>query len=105
MAYKKIKASEAPKRTTTRKGTYRFEVTPEWRRMKADLDEGLKPEEALQILFSEQDQKKYSIRNRRTIARFIQQYLRTQKLPYAVRSFEYRDTGTFIVLVKNPRSR
>lgn len=97
MAYKKINVAKAPKRK--RKAVFRFELTPDWKMMKADIDKGLKPEEALQVIFTEADKEKYNIRNRRSIARFIQKYIRAQELPYTVKSFERRETGDFIILV------
>lgn len=67
--------------------------------MKADIDKGLKPGEALQVIFSDRDQEKYAIKSRRTIARFIKKYISTRGLPYAVKSFERRETGDFVILV------
>jgi len=103
VAYKKITRSDVPKRP--RKAVSRFERTPEWRMMRADIEKGLKPSEALQVIFSEQDKEKYNIHNRRSIARFIQKYLRTRKLPYTVKSFERRETGDFIILVQHTARR
>lgn len=71
--------------------------------MKADIDKGLKPTEALQVIFTDADKEKHNIHNRRAIARFIQKYLVTRDLPYTVTSFERRETGDFIILVKYPR--
>lgn len=98
MSYKKIKIADAPKRP--RKGVSRFESTPEWRRMKADIDQGLKPSEALQVIFTNDDQDKYDIKSRRTIARFIKKYLVARDLPYTVTSFERRESGDFTIMVK-----
>jgi hypothetical protein len=103
MAYKKIKASEAPKRK--RKALSRFETTAEWAMMKRDIDKGLNPSEALQVILSTEDREKYGIHNRRAVARFIQKYLLAHKLPYTVRSFERRETGDFFVLVQHARSK
>jgi hypothetical protein len=97
MAYKKINAANAPKRS--RRAVYRFELTEEWKRMKADLDRGLKPGEACQVFFTEAEQTKYRITNPRTIARFIQAYLAENKLPYRVKSVARKETGDFFVLV------
>jgi hypothetical protein len=98
MSYKKISRSDAPKRN--RKAMSGFEKTPEWQMMKADIDKGLKPNDALQVVFSERDKEKYNIRTRRSIARAIQKYLRTQDRPYTVKSFERRETGDFVILVQ-----
>jgi hypothetical protein len=70
--------------------------------MKADLDRGLKSNEALQIVLTDADKAKYRIRNRLTIARFLKKYLATHKLPYIVRSFR-RDLGDYIVVQHKSR--
>jgi hypothetical protein len=100
VAYKKIKLSEAPKRP--RKGVSRFEATEEWRLMKADIDKGLKPGEALQVVFTDRDKEKYDIKSRRTIARFVKKYLASHDFPYTVKSFERRETGDFVILLTVP---
>ncbi|MFZ0915150.1 MAG: hypothetical protein WBQ76_15145 [Candidatus Korobacteraceae bacterium] len=97
--YKKVKASEVPKRR--RVSTSRFEVTEEWRLMKADIDRGLKPQEALQVILTTEDKKRYKIRNRRTVARFVKKYLDSRGLKYRVDSFG-RDGRDFIVLKHQP---
>ena len=99
MAYKKIHVSEIPKRP--RKSISRLEKTEEWRLMKADLDKGLKSQEALQLILSTEDKKKYGIRSRRTVVRFLQKYLIDQELPYTLKSF-HRDSGDFF-LIQNIR--
>jgi hypothetical protein len=73
--------------------------------MKADIDRGLKPSEALQVTFSEQDKERYNIKSRRTIARFIKQYLLKHNMPYTVKSFERRETGSWVILVTVPPQR
>lgn len=98
MSYQKIRASAFPKRP--RKGVSRFESTPEWRMMKADIAKGLKPGEGLQVIFTDEDKAKYDIKSRRTIARFIKKYLVARDLPYTVTSFERRESGDFFILVK-----
>ena len=103
MAYSKIKVVDAPKRP--RKSVSRFEATDDWHRMKADMDKGLKPGEALQVVFSEQDKEEYNITSRRTIARFIKKYISTRDLPYAVKSFERREAGDFYILVEHVPAR
>lgn len=97
MSYKKINVAKAPKRK--RKAVFRFELTPDWRQMQMDIDKGLKPEEALQVIFTEADKEQYNIHNRRSIARFIQKYLAAKELPYTVKSFERKENGYFIILV------
>jgi hypothetical protein len=96
MAYKKINATDAPKRS--RISSSRFERTPDWRAMQADLEKGLKPNEVLQIMLTEEDKKRYGIKNRRTVARFLKKYLEVKKLPYAVKSFS--NLGRDFVLVQ-----
>jgi len=95
MAYKKISAAEMPKRS--RAVVPRFAKTPEWKAMKADIDKGLKPTEALQIGMSAEDLARYGITNRRTVARFVKKCLVSQKLNYRVKSFQRQ--GTHFVLV------
>jgi len=97
MAYKKISLSDLPKKP--RKAFSRFERTPEWKAMRADLERGLKPREALQVVLTEEDKKKYHIQNRRTIARFFRKYLRDHKLPYALKSFT-RDSADFFLIFR-----
>lgn len=91
--YKKLKAND-PKPKKSRPAVYRFETTPEWNGMRADIDKGLKPFEMPFIQFTPEDQKKYNIKSRRTIQRFLQAYIESKGLPYVVKSFE-RDGGTF----------
>ena len=79
----------------------RFESTEEWRLMKADIDAGLKPQEALQVILTDEDKKKYKIKNRHTVARFIKNYLDSKGLKYGVKSFR-RDNGDFIVVQHTP---
>ena len=96
--FRKISASDVPKRP--RKSTSRFERTDEWKLMRAALDKGLKPNEALEIVLTPGDKAKYRISNRRTVARFIQKYLSSHKLPYELRSFT-RDSGDFFLVLYN----
>jgi hypothetical protein len=63
--------------------------------MKTCLDEGLKPNEALQVVLSAEEKAKYRISNRRTVARFIQNYLNEHKLPYKLKSFAREGIGDF----------
>lgn len=97
--YKKIKADQVPKRS--RKGESRFEKTEEWRLMKADIDRGLKPQEALQVIFSPEDKKKYDINHRRTIDRFLKRYLKNKGLKYGVKTF-HKDGSDYIVVYHTP---
>jgi hypothetical protein len=100
--YEKVKENQVPKRR--RKVVARFESTEEWRLMKADIDKGLKPREALQVILTDEDKKKYKIKNRRTVARFIQKYLDSKGLKYGVKCFG-RDNGDFIIVQHSPLSR
>jgi hypothetical protein len=93
--FKKLKASEVPKRT--RRRIPRFAKTEEWQSMKACFDAGLKPRDALQVILSAEDKKKYRIKNRRTVARFVRNYIAEHKLPYAVQSFT-RDGSDFVIV-------
>jgi hypothetical protein len=93
--YKKIKEADIPKRE--RKSESRFEKTPEWLAMKADIDRGLKPKDALRVTLTDADKLKYRITNRRTVARFVKKYITEQGLPYDVKSFR-RDDMDFVVV-------
>lgn len=93
--YKKISLDKAPRRKRT--STFRFEGTPEWKAMKRDIDTGLKPNEGLQVALSPEDKEKYNIASRRTIARFINRYLKSVKKPYTVQSFNRDGLDFFIV--------
>ncbi len=97
--YKKVNESQIPKRR--RVSVSRFEKTEEWRLMKADIDTGLKPREALQVILTDADKAKYKIKNRRTVARFVQKYLDSKGLKYGVKTFR-RDNGDFIVVQHTP---
>jgi hypothetical protein len=93
--YKKIKEAEIPKRE--RKSESRFEKTPEWLAMKADIDRGLKAKEALQVALTDADKLKYRISNRRTVARFVKKYLDEKDLRYSVKSFRSDDMDFIVV--------
>jgi hypothetical protein len=96
MPYKKIHLADAPK--LRRKRLSRFERTEEWKLMRADLEKGLKPQEACSIVLTEEDEEKYGIHNRRTIARFLQKYLARHKLPYDLKSFHRDGIDHFLIL-------
>lgn len=91
--FKRLHVSELPKRP--RKSTSRFEKTPEWKDLKASLDAGFKPLEALMVVLTPEDKAKYRIASRRTVARFIQNYLTEHQLPYKLRSFAQEGIGDF----------
>jgi len=97
VAYKKTTLAKAAKLTRVR--IPRFEKTAEWQRMRADLEKGLKPDEALSVSFTEADMQKYRITNRRTVARYVKKYLAAHQLPYKVKSFQSQQLGGFHVLV------
>jgi len=100
--YKKTTLNDLPKRQ--RKGLSRFETTDEWRMMKTDLDRGLKPQDALQVVLTDEEKQKYRIRNRVTVARFIKRYLGAKGFTYRVRTFR-RDNCDFIVVQNLPNRR
>jgi hypothetical protein len=93
--YIKVRVETAPRRR--RRSFSQFERTEEWTLMKVDLEKGLAPGEALQVLLTEQDKQKYGIRSRISVARFVKKYLAVHKLPYRVRSFR-RDEGDYIIV-------
>jgi hypothetical protein len=102
VAYVKTTQAKAAKRTRVR--VPRFERTEEWRMMKADIDRGLAPGSVLQVGFTEDDMRKYRITNRRTVARYLKNYLAARKLSYRVKSFQ-SDLGGFFVLVLGPPAK
>jgi hypothetical protein len=94
--FRKIKTTDLPKRR--RKVASKFEATQEWKLMKAALDAGLRPQEALEVVLTPADKKKYGLEHRRTVTRFIQKYVRSLGLPYSVKSFE-RELGTYFLVM------
>ncbi len=103
MAYTKITAKDVTKRS--RLSVSRFEKTEEWRLMQADIDKGLKANEALQVVLTDEDKRKYRIKNRRTVARFVRKYLEQGNLPYIVKSFHRDDMGDVFIVQCAPRGR
>ena len=107
--YKKIKKHEVP--TRDRKSESRFESAPEWKRMKADIDRGLKPDESCYLQFAPEDWDRLGLsgvapegRNTATgsksVRRFIQKYLSEKGLRYTVRAVH---SGEFdYVIVDSP---
>lgn len=98
--YKKIKRDEMPHKK--RRSVSRLELTKEWQLMKADIDKGIKPNEALQICLSDDDKEKYRIKDRRAAARYIKKYLSAHKLPYAVKSMSRPGEGDFFIVHYSP---
>lgn len=101
--YGRIKAADVP--TRGRKSESRFERTPEWKAMKADLDRRLKPQEALQVTLTEEEKKQLGISNRRTITRFLQRYLADKELPYIVKSFHREKLDYVLVMHADASAR
>lgn len=66
--------------------------------MRADIEAGLKPDEALQVHLTEANKKKYNLNHRRTVTRFIKKYLESKGLPYRVRSFHRDDEKDFFLV-------
>jgi len=65
--------------------------------MQADLERGLKADDALQVVLTDEDKKRYGIKSRLTVVRFLKRYLAAHKLRYHVKSFR-GDLGDFIVV-------
>lgn len=95
MGYAKVNEAALPKRG--RKSESKFEATPEWRRMRADLEKGLRKSEALQITLTDEDYARVGIQNRRTVTRFVQKYLDKAGLDYRVKSFHAHDLDFIVV--------
>jgi hypothetical protein len=95
--YTKIKANQVPEKKN-RTGGSRFMHTPEWEAMKKDMDQGIKPEEALQIALSEADRNRIGVKNYRTVQRFVERYIASKSLPYKVSSSS-QDNGMKYIVV------
>lgn len=95
--YEKVKRNELPSRE--RKSEYRFESTPAWEAMKADIDSGLSPDDALKYTLTDEDKKKYRIQNRRTVQRFIQEYLESRGKKYAKYQVLCRRVGGVDIII------
>ncbi len=100
--YKRVKADQVQKRS--RKSESRFESTPEWKAMKADIDAGYPKAttkggvaEALVLSLTDEDKERIGIANRRTVARFVQKYIKDQSLHYEVKSFRREDMDFVVV--------
>lgn len=82
--YSKVKENQVPKRE--RYQPSRFEATPEWAAMKADLDKGLKPKETAKLELTEGDYARIGVSSKKTIYRFLLKYVKDNGLPYKVKS-------------------
>jgi hypothetical protein len=72
--------------------------------MRADIDKGLKANEALQVVLTEEDKARYRIKNRRSVARFVKKYVESRNLPYLVKSFHRDGVGDFVIVQHSPHS-
>jgi len=99
--YKKAPLSELAKKMHPVKSP--FESTPDWKRMRADLEHGFQPGEGLQVLITDADRAKYRLPKRRPIARCIQAYLKAHGMTYAVRSFRRPEGDYFQVYAPQAR--
>jgi hypothetical protein len=69
--------------------------------MRFDIDRGLKPNEALQVVLTAEDKKRYKIKNSRIVDRLIKGYLKDRKLPQTVFSVW---TGSTLLSNTSPSS-
>jgi hypothetical protein len=96
--FRKLTAGDdRPKRKRSDAGTSRFELTQDWQLMKAALDGGLKPQEAVEVVLTPELKKKFNLKHRRTVTRFLQKYVHGHGMPYTVKSGE-RDLGTYFLV-------
>ena len=95
MPYAKVSMAAVPKRE--RKSESLFEGTAEWKKLRADIDRGIKDREALQITLAEADYARIGIQSRRTVARFIQKYLEKEGHEYKVKSFQSNGLDFIVV--------
>jgi hypothetical protein len=98
--FKKTKIEDAPRAQRPRES--KFERTKDWQLLKQGIDAGLKPGEALSVIFTDEDKQRMGIESRRTLARFVQKYLAERELPYTLRSFTRKGEGDYII-VEYPR--
>jgi hypothetical protein len=101
MSYKRLKPPDVP--IGKRVKPSRFEKTPEWERLKADLDKGFHGG-AIQITLTQDEKRKYGIKARRTVNRVIQKYLTTHKLPYSLKSFSSGESDCFLIVSSDLKS-
>lgn len=92
-----LKKTKEPMPKRVRRQKTRFEMTPEWQQLKADIDKGLKPSEWAGVILSDSDKEKYGIGLRLVPVRFIKKYLAANNLTYGVRSF-HKDGGDFFIV-------
>ena len=109
--YKKVKREALPKRE--RKSESLFEVTPEWKRMKADIEAGLKKDESCYLQFGPEDWQRVGLSGKAmegrkvasgcyAIQRFIKQFLKASNRKYSVRVLH--SEGFDFVIVDGPKA-
>lgn len=75
----------------------RFERTEEWLLLKKALDHGLKPNEGYLMVLTPEDKKRYHIKSKRTVVRCIRQYMRDNKMPYTLATFNRDEGDTYVI--------
>jgi hypothetical protein len=65
--------------------------------MQIDLARGLKANDALQVVLTDGDKKRYGIKSRLTVVRFLKRHFAAHKLRYHVKSFR-GDLGDYIIV-------
>lgn len=110
--YKKVKRDEVPKRE--RKSESVFASTPDWKRMKADMDGGLKDDESCELRLTPEDLERIGLsstsqsgRNTATgtkaVRTFVRKYIVDSGLKYTVHS--RRSRGADYIIVERPRRK
>jgi hypothetical protein len=83
----------------------RFEKTSEWKQLKKAMDAGLTPETtpgrddatACVIQLTDADKKTMGLVSRRTIARFVQKYVKEHGFNYRVLNFRHENNDFIVV--------
>jgi len=108
--YKKVKSHLVPKRE--RKSESLFEITPDWKRMRADIDNGLEPGESCYLQFSLDDWERVGLSGKAmegrrvasgcyAVQRFIKKYLKATGRKYTVGV--RNNDGFDLVVVDGPK--
>lgn len=88
-----LRKQDLPKRK--RNSIPRFSKTDLWLDLKADIDEGLKPQQGVWGILTPEEMTKYHIKDLRACKRFVQAYLEEKGLPYQV---ERKNTHEGVVI-------
>lgn len=103
MRIERVKESKFTKRKRLN-DVPRFGRTNAWKQLKAEIDKGISPHTGIQMTLTEEDKQEYRIKNRRTITRFIEKYVKSKGLSYTVRGIRGL-SGDVIRIANTPVER